>query len=120
MCVILYCKKSQMIGIFVPMLCRRIFFVFFSDFHTFDTGIKHGTVSVVINSSVYEITTFRIDGEYFDNRHPEKVEFTDDLVTDLSRRDFTVNAMAYSDRTGLVDPFDGAYDLELYGGALCR
>ena len=85
----------------------------FSDFHTFDTGIKHGTVSVVINSFVYEITTFRIDGEYFDNRHPEKVEFTDDLVTDLSRRDFTVNAMAYSDRTGLVDPFDGAYDLEL-------
>lgn len=52
----------------------------FSDFHTFDTGIKHGTVSVVINSSVYEITTFRIDGEYFDNRHPEKVEFTDDWL----------------------------------------
>ena len=85
----------------------------FADFHTFDAGIKHGTVSVVVNSVVYEITTFRIDGEYFDNRHPEKVEFTDDLVTDLSRRDFTVNAMAYSERTGLVDPFDGAYDLEL-------
>lgn len=85
----------------------------FADFHTFDAGIKHGTVSVVINSVVYEITTFRIDGEYSDNRHPESVEFTSDLITDLSRRDFTVNAMAYSDRTGLVDPFGGAYDLEL-------
>lgn len=85
----------------------------FQGFHTFDAGIKHGTVSVVVNSVVYEITTFRIDGEYFDNRHPENVEFTDDLITDLSRRDFTVNAMAYSERTGLVDPFDGAYDLEL-------
>lgn len=85
----------------------------FADFHTFDAGIKHGTVSVVINNFVYEITTFRIDGEYSDNRHPESVEFTDDLVTDLSRRDFTVNAMAYSDRTGLVDPFNGVYDLEL-------
>lgn len=85
----------------------------FSDFHTFDAGIKHGTVSVVINSAVYEITTFRIDGEYSDNRHPEKVEFTDDLETDLSRRDFTVNAMAYSEEKGLVDPFGGLYDLEL-------
>lgn len=85
----------------------------FSDFRTFDAGIKHGTVSVVINSAVYEITTFRIDGEYTDNRHPESVEFTDDIVKDLSRRDFTVNAMAYSEKTGLVDPFGGLYDLEL-------
>lgn len=85
----------------------------FADFHTFDTGIKHGTVSVVVNSVVYEITTFRVDGEYFDNRHPENVEFTDDLTTDLSRRDFTINAMAYSDKSGLADPFDGLYDLEM-------
>ena len=85
----------------------------FSGFHTFDAGIKHGTVSVVINSAVYEITTFRIDGEYIDNRHPDRVDFTDDIVTDLSRRDFTVNAMAYSEKTGLIDPFGGVYDLEL-------
>lgn len=84
----------------------------FKDFNTFDVGIKHGTISVVIDDEIFEITTYRIDGEYNDNRHPETVEFTDDIAKDLSRRDFTVNAMAYNDSLGLVDPFDGYSDLQ--------
>lgn len=84
----------------------------FDGFNTFDAGIKHGTVSLVLEKEVYEITTFRIDGEYSDNRHPESVEFTDDIVKDLSRRDFTVNALAYNEKKGLVDPFGGVEDLK--------
>lgn len=80
---------------------------------TFDTGIEHGTVTVVINKKNYEVTTFRIDGEYEDLRHPKKVEFSNYLQDDLSRRDFTINAMAYSEKNGLVDLFDGIKDLEL-------
>ncbi|HCL4455178.1 TPA: CCA tRNA nucleotidyltransferase [Clostridium botulinum] len=76
------------------------------------TGLKHGTVTVVINNENYEITTYRIDGEYDDNRHPKKVEFTLSLKEDLSRRDFTINAMAYNNRVGLVDYFGGLRDLE--------
>lgn len=79
---------------------------------TFDTGIKHGTISVVIDGEVFEVTTYRIDGEYTDNRHPESVTFTDNITPDLSRRDFTVNAMAYNTEKGLVDPFGGADDLQ--------
>ncbi len=85
----------------------------FESFKTFDSGIKHGTISVVIDKEVFEVTTFRIDGEYSDNRHPKNVTFTSRLVEDLSRRDFTVNAMAYNDNDGLQDPFDGASDLEV-------
>lgn len=82
-------------------------------FHkTVDTGIKHGTVTVMINHVGYEVTTYRIDGEYVDGRHPKKVIFTPSLIEDLKRRDFTINAMAYSDRTGIVDIFDGAGDLQ--------
>ena len=84
----------------------------FQGFNTFDAGIKHGTVSLVLEKEVYEITTFRIDGEYSDNRHPESVEFTNDIVKDLSRRDFTVNALAYNEKNGLVDPFGGVEDLK--------
>lgn len=79
---------------------------------TIDTGIQHGTVTVLKNRVGYEVTTYRIDGEYEDNRHPNCVEFTDNLTLDLERRDFTINAMAYNDTTGLVDEFHGLGDLE--------
>lgn len=84
----------------------------FVDFRCIDTGIKHGTVTVVIDGEPLEITTFRLDGEYEDNRHPKSVTFTSDLGADLGRRDFTVNAMAYSKKTGTVDLFGGQNDLE--------
>lgn len=84
----------------------------FADFHCIDTGIKHGTVTVVIDGEPLEITTFRLDGEYKDNRHPKSVTFTSDLGADLGRRDFTVNAMAYSKMTGTVDLFGGQNDLK--------
>ncbi len=84
----------------------------FADFHCIDTGIKHGTVTVVIVGEPLEITTFRLDGEYEDNRHPKSVTFTSDLGADLGRRDFTVNAMAYSKMTGTVDLFGGQNDLK--------
>lgn len=77
-----------------------------------ETGMKHGTVTIVMDDESYEVTTYRIDGDYSDGRHPDHVEFTDDLIADLSRRDFTINAMAYSPTKGLIDPFDGQKDLE--------
>ena len=76
-----------------------------------DTGLRHGTVTAIVDGMPIEITTFREEGEYLDLRHPSSVSFTADLQTDLARRDFTVNAMAWSEKTGLVDPFDGAADL---------
>ncbi len=79
--------------------------------HTIDTGIQHGTVTVMMDHIGYEITTYRIDGEYEDSRHPKEVTFTGELVEDLKRRDFTINAMAYNDVNGLVDAFDGIGDL---------
>ena len=80
--------------------------------HTIDTGIEHGTVTVMLEHVGYEVTTYRIDGEYEDGRHPKEVTFTDNLKEDLRRRDFTINAMAYNDERGLVDVFDGVGDLE--------
>lgn len=80
--------------------------------HTIDTGIEHGTVTIMLDHVGYEVTTYRIDGEYEDARHPKEVTFTSNLVEDLKRRDFTINAMAYNDQTGLVDAFDGIADLE--------
>lgn len=80
--------------------------------HTIDTGIQHGTVTVMLNHEGFEVTTYRIDGEYEDNRHPKEVTFTVNLVEDLKRRDFTINAMAYNDRSGIVDVFGGMDDLE--------
>ena len=80
--------------------------------HTIDTGIQHGTVTVMKNHVGYEVTTYRIDGEYEDARHPKEVIFTGNLVEDLKRRDFTINAMAYNERAGLVDEFEGIKDLE--------
>lgn len=79
---------------------------------TIDTGIQHGTVTIMMGSTGYEVTTYRIDGNYSDGRHPEQVTFTKNLVEDLKRRDFTINAMAYNDRAGVVDEFDGTGDLE--------
>lgn len=89
----------------------------FSDFRTIPTGIKHGTVTVLLDEEngkavPVEITTFRIDGEYLDNRRPSQVIFAPSVTDDLSRRDFTVNAMAYNEKEGLVDCFSGKADLE--------
>ena len=80
--------------------------------NTVETGIEHGTVTVVIDKEPYEVTTYRIDGDYTDGRHPDSVEFTENIEEDLSRRDFTINAMAYNNSTGLVDVFGGREDLE--------
>ena len=80
--------------------------------HTIDTGIQHGTVTVMLDHEGFEVTTYRIDGEYEDARHPKEVAFTANLLEDLKRRDFTINAMAYNEVTGLVDAFDGIGDLE--------
>ncbi len=78
---------------------------------TVDTGIAHGTVTVMLDREGFEVTTYRIDGEYEDHRHPREVQFTSQLVEDLRRRDFTINAMAYNENTGLVDAFDGMGDI---------
>lgn len=79
---------------------------------TIDTGIAHGTVTVMLGRDGFEVTTYRVDGKYEDFRHPKEVTFTPDLIEDLKRRDFTINAMAYNPESGLVDAFDGIGDLE--------
>lgn len=84
----------------------------FKDRRVIETGLQHGTITIVINNEPYEVTTYRIDGAYSDNRRPDSVIFTDKLVEDLRRRDFTINAMAYNDEEGLIDPFDGLKDIE--------
>lgn len=83
----------------------------FKDYKTVDTGLKHGTLTVIIDKTPFEVTTYRVDGDYNDNRHPENVLFTKNLSDDLSRRDFTVNALAYNDKTGLVDLYGGQEDI---------
>ena len=92
----------------LPEETKRIF----SNSKLIETGIKHGTLTLISEGNPIEITTFRVDGAYSDSRHPVSVEFTRNLREDLARRDFTVNAMAYSDRTGLVDIFGGQDDLK--------
>lgn len=89
----------------MPMQVKELFR------RTVDTGIQHGTVTVMLGRNGYEVTTYRIDGKYEDSRHPESVEFTPKLEEDLKRRDFTINAMAYNDEHGIVDIFDGVGDL---------
>lgn len=79
---------------------------------TFDTGIEHGTITVLMDKDAFEVTTYRIDGKYEDSRHPREVTFTRSLREDLLRRDFTINAMAYNDEEGLVDIFGGMEDLQ--------
>ena len=83
----------------------------FKDFKCIETGIEHGTVSVLMEDEIFEITTYRIEGEYKDHRRPDKVDFTDRLEEDLKRRDFTINAMAYNEKKGLIDLFGGKEDL---------
>ena len=91
----------------LPLEIKKIFS------KTIDTGIEHGTVTVLIDKEGFEVTTYRIDGEYEDARHPKNVEFTSNLKLDLMRRDFTINAMAYNNVVGLVDEFNGKEDLEI-------
>lgn len=79
---------------------------------TIDTGIQHGTVTVMLDREGFEVTTYRIDGKYEDGRHPTEVTFTPNLEEDLKRRDFTINAMAYNEQTGIVDLFGGIQDIE--------
>lgn len=85
--------------------------VFFG-YNVIETGLKHGTITVIAEKNPVEITTYRIDGSYQDSRHPDRVEFTANLTEDLKRRDFTINAIAYNPKTGLVDPFSGQKDIE--------
>lgn len=89
-----------------PEACKRLFP------RTVDTGIKHGTVTVLLGGEGFEVTTYRIDGVYEDGRHPSEVTFTVNLKEDLRRRDFTINAMAYNERSGLVDLYGGLRDIE--------
>ncbi len=89
----------------MPEEVRRLFK------RTVDTGMKHGTVTVLLGDDAFEVTTYRVDGEYLDGRHPESVTFTGDLLNDLKRRDFTINAMAYNEKEGLIDSFGGQEDL---------
>ncbi|MHC1749422.1 MAG: CCA tRNA nucleotidyltransferase [Cellulosilyticaceae bacterium] len=79
---------------------------------TYDTGIEHGTVTVILNKEHFEVTTYRIEGEYKDHRRPENVNFVEDITEDLSRRDFTMNAIAYHPTRGFVDPYNGVYDIK--------
>nr|WP_315023169.1 HD domain-containing protein [uncultured Aminipila sp.] len=84
----------------------------FEGYHVIETGVKHGTVTVRLNGQSYEVTTYRIDGEYLDNRRPENVQFVNSLQEDLARRDFTMNAMAYNSGKGLADYYKGCNDLK--------
>ncbi len=86
----------------------------FQDKRIIETGLQHGTITIVIDDEPYEVTTYRIDGNYSDSRRPDKVTFTKSLEEDLKRRDFTINAMAYNDEVGLVDPFNGMEDIKYH------
>lgn len=86
----------------------------FKDKRIIETGLQHGTITILIDGEAYECTTYRIDGNYSDSRRPDSVTFTQSLEEDLKRRDFTINAMAYNDEVGLVDPFNGMEDIEHY------
>lgn len=83
----------------------------FKDYKTIDNGIKHGTVGLVIDKDIYEITTYRIESEYEDNRRPKNVKFTSSIIEDLKRRDFTINSIAYNYKIGMIDVFDGVNDI---------
>lgn len=91
-----------------PEQIKKVFF----DLRTIDVGVRHGTVTVMIEGEPFEITTYRRDGEYRDHRHPETVSFTDRLVEDLSRRDFTMNAIAYNPKDGFTDLYHGTEDIK--------
>lgn len=80
--------------------------------HTIPTGLKHGTVTVIMENYQYEVTTYRIDGKYLDNRRPSEVTFSENLIEDIKRRDFTINSIAYNDKDGFIDFFNGKKDIE--------
>ena len=111
------CVRDSLLGLFphdwdictsaLPEQMQAVF----SGLHTVETGLKHGTLTVIVDHVPYEVTTFRVDGTYTDHRHPDSVSFVDNIKEDLARRDFTVNAMAWSSVTGLTDPFGGQDDL---------
>ena len=109
---ILLGRKSQDIDITTDALPKEIIDVFKDSYKVIETGVKYGTVTVIIEASPIEITTFRSEQDYVDGRRPEKVSFEKDIKADLSRRDFTVNAMAYNDKDGLIDLFGAKRDLE--------
>lgn len=88
-----------------PDICQKLFS------KTIPTGIQHGTVSVIIDNECFEVTTYRTEGDYLDNRRPNWIKFVSNIKEDLSRRDFTINALAYNDKEGLIDYFDGLNDL---------
>ena len=92
----------------LPNQMQRVF----ADCHVIETGLQHGTLTVMYHHEPFEVTTFRVDGEYTDHRHPDEVIFVADVREDLSRRDFTVNAMAWSPDSGVVDAFGGQEDLK--------
>ena len=84
----------------------------FNEYEVLPTGLQHGTVTVIIESESFEITTYRLDGKYSDARHPDNIELTDNIIEDLKRRDFTMNAIAYNPWDGFVDPFNGVDDIK--------
>ena len=114
------CVRDSIMGniphdwdICTPVLATELLAIFKEKgYYVIPTGLKHGTITVHLNGNNYEITTFRKDGSYSDNRHPDNVEFTSDLELDLERRDFTINAMAYNPEIGLIDIFGGFNDIK--------
>ena len=112
------CVRDALLGsapgdydVCTPLLPEEII-ALFDGFSVIPTGIRHGTITVLIAGIPFEVTTFRVDGDYTDCRHPDSISFTKELPLDLSRRDFTVNAMAWNPSVGLVDPFGGREDLQ--------
>ncbi len=106
-------RKPQDFDITTNCLPEDIINIFKPTYMVIPTGLKHGTVTLIGDDGIpYEITTYRIDGEYLDNRHPEKVKFTTSLKDDLARRDFTINALAYNNEKGIVDYYGGIDDLK--------
>lgn len=109
---ILLGRKSHDIDITTDALPEEIIEVFNDSYKVVETGVKYGTVTVIIEASPIEITTFRSEQDYLDGRRPQNISYEKDIKADLSRRDFTLNAMAYNDKDGLIDLFDGKEDLE--------
>ncbi len=92
---------EQVLNIFTSLGCKVV-----------ETGLKHGTVTIIINKESFEVTTYRVDGDYSDGRHPDSVTFTRSLKEDLARRDFTINSMSYNESRGLLDYFNGTLDIK--------
>ena len=113
------CVRDSLLGklpkdwdICTPALPEQVIEIF-KGHNIIKTGLQHGTVTIILNHKPFEVTTYRVDGVYSDSRHPDEVEFVGSLTDDLSRRDFTINAMAYSPKRGTADFFGGAADLRL-------